>query len=223
MGIIINHKKHYLTRLPLWLIGIVFVGLSPIIIGLLGASITERTTGQPCHEGNCIWMILPWLGMLSIPIGVIGLIIFSIIVLNDSISLNKRKTTPQQNLNRIKTGFRRNLGITKLHTKVLTSIPSILSLLSLIDKSTIAFMWNTFPTIANYRISILIFIVRIIAWIYIIRRLWSFERIPKNTKTTWTLVMIFVFGEITTLYYIWSKDDKLSSENSQLEETKETQ
>lgn len=91
MGVIINHKKHYSTRLPLWLIGIVFVGLSPIIIGLLGAWITEITTGQACHEGNCMWMTLPWLAMLSIPIGGIGLIIFSIIILIDSISLIKRK------------------------------------------------------------------------------------------------------------------------------------
>jgi hypothetical protein len=91
LGIIINHKKDYLTRLPLWLIGLVFIGLSPIMIGLLGAWITEITTGQPCHEGNCMWMALPWMAMLSIPIGGIGLIIFLIITLIDSISLLKRK------------------------------------------------------------------------------------------------------------------------------------
>ena len=32
-------------------------------------------------------------------------------------------------------------------------------------------------------------------------------------------MMIFVFSQITTLYYIWSKDEKLSSENSQETET----
>jgi len=99
LGIIINHKKHYLTRLPLWLIFIVFIGLSPIIIGLLGAWVTEIITRQPCHEGNCVWMALPWMIMLSIPIAGFGLIIFLIIILIDSISLTKKKndttTTPK--------------------------------------------------------------------------------------------------------------------------------
>lgn len=111
-----------------------------------------------------------------------------------------------------------------LHTKILTSLPSILSLLSILDMWTIEFMWNTFPRMDAYHIQLIsIFIAAVFAWIYLIRRLWSFKRIPKNTKTTWTLMMIFVFSQITTLYYIWSKDEKLSSENSQLEETKETE
>lgn len=107
-----------------------------------------------------------------------------------------------------------------LHTKILTSLPSILSLLSILDMWTIEFMWNTFPSMDAYHIQLIsIFIAAVFAWIYLIRRLWSFKRIPKNTKTTWTLMMIFVFSQITTLYYIWSKDEKLSSENSQETET----
>ncbi len=94
MGIIINDKKHYLTRLPLWFIFIVLIGLSPILIGLLGAWITELTTGLPCHEGNCIWMALPWMAMLTVPIGGIGLIIFLIVIFIDTISLINRKNVP---------------------------------------------------------------------------------------------------------------------------------
>src|SRR5690554_6481947 len=91
----------------------------------------------------------------------------------------------------------------KLHTKILTSIPSILSLLSLIDMWTVEFMRNTFPSMDAYNIQLIsIFIAAVIAWIYLIRRLWSFRRLPKNTKATWTLVMIFVFSQITTLYWI---------------------
>ena len=111
----------------------------------------------------------------------------------------------------------------KLHTKILTSIPSILSLLSLIDMWTIEFMWKTFPSMDAYHTQLIsIFIAAIIAWIYLIRRLWSYKQVPKGTKTTWTLVMIFVFSQITTLYYIWTKYDQLTKENSELKETKET-
>ena len=111
----------------------------------------------------------------------------------------------------------------KLHTKIFTSIPSILSLISLIDMWTIEFMWKTFPSMDAYHTQLIsIFIAGILAWIYLIRRLWSFKQIPKNTKTTWTLVMIFVFSQITTLYYIWAKDDQLTKGNTELEETKET-
>jgi chromate transport protein ChrA len=72
-------------------VGVVLVGLSPVIIGLVGVWITEITTGQTCHEGNCTWMALPWFATISIPMGGIGLIILLIITLVDSISLLKRK------------------------------------------------------------------------------------------------------------------------------------
>ena len=91
LGIIIKHRKHYLTRLTLWLIVIVFIGLSPILIGFLGAWITELSTGEPCHEGNCNWMVLPWMGMITIPISGLGLLLFLIIILIDSISLKKQQ------------------------------------------------------------------------------------------------------------------------------------
>jgi len=84
-------------------------------------------------------------------------------------------------------------------------------------------MWTTFPSIDTYHIQLIsILVTAIIAWIYLIRRLWPFKRVPKSTKTTWTFVMIFVFSQTTTLYYIWAKDDQLSHENKELEMTKET-
>jgi|GEM_PF-4778269 len=81
-------------------------------------------------------------------------------------------------------------------------------------------MWKTFPGMDAYHTQLIsIFIAGIIAWIYLLRRLWSFKRIPKNTKTTWTLAIIFVFSQIMTLYYIWTKDDQLARENKELEST----
>jgi hypothetical protein len=92
LGIIIKHKKHYLTRLPLWFFVIVFIGLSPIIIGMLGAWISEATTGEPCHEGNCSWMVLPWFGFISIPLGALGLFFYFAIIVYDSVQLSRNKT-----------------------------------------------------------------------------------------------------------------------------------
>ncbi|MCX2745454.1 hypothetical protein OO013_16360 [Mangrovivirga sp. M17] len=87
MPVIIKQKKHYLTRLPLWLALVIFIGLSPFIIGFIGAWITEATTNQPCHEGNCEWMVIPWFGFISLPLGAFGLLVLFIISVSDSIAL----------------------------------------------------------------------------------------------------------------------------------------
>jgi hypothetical protein len=87
MGRIIKHKRDYFTKLPLMLLSIFFVGVSPVLIGILGARITESLTGQPCHEGNCGWMVLPWLGMITIPLAGLVLIVVVIVALSDAVSL----------------------------------------------------------------------------------------------------------------------------------------
>lgn len=60
-----------------------------------------------------------------------------------------------------------------------------------------------------------IFIASIFAWTYLLKRLWSYKLVPKNKKTTWTFIMIFLFSQATTLYYIWVKDDQLFEENEE--------
>ena len=87
MGLIINKRKHLYTRLPIGLLSIIFLALAPIIIGLIGSWITEYTTGKPCHEGNCGWMALPWLSLVTLPAGALGLIGFIVIVVIDSTKL----------------------------------------------------------------------------------------------------------------------------------------
>ncbi|MCU0358543.1 MAG: hypothetical protein MUE95_13280 [Cyclobacteriaceae bacterium] len=89
---IITQRRHYLTRVPLALLGIVTAGLSPVLIGIAGAWITEQQTGQPCHEGNCGWMVLPWLGMLTLPLAGMALLLFGFIVLRDTITLFNDKS-----------------------------------------------------------------------------------------------------------------------------------
>lgn len=91
MGLIIKEKKHYLTRLPIWLVIIVLIGFSPTLIGLLGAWITKLKTGQPCHEGGCEWLTLSWLTIITLPIAGMLLLVLLIIILIDSLNLSKSK------------------------------------------------------------------------------------------------------------------------------------
>jgi xanthine/uracil permease len=91
LGLIINNRKHLLTRFPLWFALIVIFGLSPLLIGVFGGWITELSTGEPCHEGNCGWMVLPWLTLFTLPIGGVILLVYMIIILIDTIGLLKEK------------------------------------------------------------------------------------------------------------------------------------
>lgn len=92
MGLIIKHKKHLYTRFPLWLFVIVFAAFLPFTVGFTGAYLTELFTGEDCHEGNCFWGALPWLGIfITLPGGAIALVVYLIIVLIDSIQLWRKK------------------------------------------------------------------------------------------------------------------------------------
>lgn len=91
MGRIIKHKRDYFTKLPAVLVSIIFIGVSPVLIGILGERITETLTGEPCHEGNCGWMVLPWLGMITIPLAGLALIAVIIVVLSDAATLRDTK------------------------------------------------------------------------------------------------------------------------------------
>lgn len=87
MGLIIKKKKHLWTRLPLWFVIILILGFLPAIAGMIGATISEISTGQPSHEGNCSWMVLPWFTMFTLPAAGLALLILFIIVIIDSIRL----------------------------------------------------------------------------------------------------------------------------------------
>jgi len=92
-GVIITERKHLLTRLPLAIILIMIFALSPLLIGISGAWFSELTSGIPCNnEGNCVWLVLPWLGMITFPIGLILFIALLIITMIDFLALVKRKT-----------------------------------------------------------------------------------------------------------------------------------
>ena len=96
MGIIINHKKHYLTRLPIGIAIILTIAFSPIIIAMTGAWLTEVNTGQPCHEGNCFWMTLVWFGIVTVPGGFIILSLYTLIVIIDTVRLLRKRPKPNK-------------------------------------------------------------------------------------------------------------------------------
>jgi hypothetical protein len=92
---IITHKRHYLTRVPAGILGIVLVSLSPLLIGIAGAWLTEQQTGEPCHEGNCGWMVLPWFVMITVPLGGMAMLGFLLVILRDSIALFNIDSAPK--------------------------------------------------------------------------------------------------------------------------------
>lgn len=90
MGLIIKTNKHYITRVPIGLAAIIFLGIFPIVTGFLGAWLSQTLTGTPCNEGNCVWAVLPWLLMFTLPIAAFVLLIYLIIILIDSILLIRK-------------------------------------------------------------------------------------------------------------------------------------
>jgi uncharacterized protein with PQ loop repeat len=86
----IRNKKHYYTRLPLGIFLIILFTLSPLLIGLGGAWLSSLLTGEAANEGNSAWLGLPWLIMISLPIGILFFILYGIVVIVDSIKLSRQ-------------------------------------------------------------------------------------------------------------------------------------
>lgn len=90
MPILIKKSHHFFTRIPLGLLCIAAFSISPILLGMLGATLSEWTTGQPCHEGNCAWGAIGWLFFLTMPIAGILLVVFMVVVAVDTIKWIRR-------------------------------------------------------------------------------------------------------------------------------------
>ena len=90
MSFIFKKKRHLYNRLPLGLLAIFIFSFSPLIIGIAGAWFIEMRTGQPCHEGNCAWGALPWLTLITMPIGFFLFVVLMIILLLDLKALNSK-------------------------------------------------------------------------------------------------------------------------------------
>lgn len=59
------------------ILGLIFFAISPFIIGLVGGYYFELTTGELCHEGNCSWAALGWVGIFgTIPLSILLFIVY---------------------------------------------------------------------------------------------------------------------------------------------------
>tara|TARA_B100000767_G_C19465078_1_gene409650 strand:- start:321 stop:599 length:279 start_codon:yes stop_codon:yes gene_type:complete len=84
-------KKDF-KKLPIGIILIIIMGLSPFIIGYIGGTITEFITNESCNESNCFWGVIPWFLFITIPLGILSFIFFIIIALIDFIRLKKNNS-----------------------------------------------------------------------------------------------------------------------------------
>jgi peptidoglycan biosynthesis protein MviN/MurJ (putative lipid II flippase) len=92
---IIKEKKDIFVRFPIGAVLVILAALSPMIIAMIGAWFTEMITGTPCHEGNCIWMVLPWLCLLTIPGGFVFLIVYLVMGFTEYARIRKREKLDQ--------------------------------------------------------------------------------------------------------------------------------
>lgn len=90
MAFIIKSKKHLYIRVPIILFLILLFAISPILISIIGAQITEAMTNQPCHEGNCFWGGFGWLFLLTMPAAGLLFVVFLIVVIIDASKLPKK-------------------------------------------------------------------------------------------------------------------------------------
>jgi len=64
-----------------------------------------------------------------------------------------------------------------------------------------------------YILSLTIKALLIIQTVILIVRVWSYKNVSKSIKTNWTWLLI-LFGIITSLIYIWKKDNELIEINN---------
>ena len=98
-------------------------------------------------------------------------------------------------------------------TKILLTIPSIIGIAYMATFwSNDFFVWITNNVIDfEYQIPIINGIV-LLQIGYLIYRLWNYKNIEKKTKTEWTYILI-IFNVISSLIFIWKKDNELNKIN----------
>ena len=48
---------------------------------------------------------------------------------------------------------------------------------------------------------------------YLIYRIWNYKHVRKDIKSRWTVLLVF-FNFISSLFFIWKKDDELQNMNT---------
>ena len=102
--------------------------------------------------------------------------------------------------------------MTKL-IKILLTIPSIVGLIYLFTFWSIEFFsWIT-NNVIGFEYQAPIVNVLILTQIgYLIYRLWNYKNIDKDKKIMWTVLLV-IFNCITSLIFIWKKDNEFKQLN----------
>ena len=97
--------------------------------------------------------------------------------------------------------------------KILLSIPSIVGTIYMITFWNIdVFKWITNNIVEfSYQTPIVNGLV-LIQIGYLIYRLWNYKNVAKNIKTKWT-VFLALFNFVSSLFFIWKKDNELQQLN----------
>ena len=101
-----------------------------------------------------------------------------------------------------------------IYIKFLLTIPSFIQL--------VYFLTYIFPQNFKWVIQIeseyfipqIINLSVFITSLFLIKRLWNYKNIIRDTKWLWTFALI-IFGAIANPIYLWKMDDKFNIENSQ--------
>ena len=71
---------------------ILIVAMIPVIVGFGGMYLQEIITGRRAHEGNGIFGAVPWLALITFPLGLGFLVFWTIILVKSNLAfLKKRK------------------------------------------------------------------------------------------------------------------------------------
>ena len=102
--------------------------------------------------------------------------------------------------------------MTKL-TKIILTIPSIISIVYLITFWSIDFFkWITNNVIGIEFQDPIVNGLIIIQSGYLIYRVWNFKNIDKDKKIMWTVLLV-VYNYVSSLIYIWKKDSEFEKMN----------
>lgn len=91
MTILIHKYKQLIPRSLLGIGVLILIGLSPVLIAILGGYFYTLVTHEPCHEGNCAWAALGWFTLITAPISALLALVLFVIIIRDCVLLGQRE------------------------------------------------------------------------------------------------------------------------------------